>query len=242
MAEADPVENKPETCGKFALAVQACVSNAARLLDDTRELCEGRRPEATYQLAILTQEECAKAFLLSLIDEGILPWTAEVERAMKNHECKHLIGIIMWWMNPSFEEVYERRKARYDGPWKPVELPDEVLDAINVLRHEKIGRWISQSWEWTEDPKWDRKVKKVAEGKIERMKQRAVYAHVGKDGSYQVPKVSLQDAEAEYNRARQMLEIVQSQCLAWFEHDAVKEAMKTVFADLQRDDKTSSSG
>jgi len=223
---------KPEDGGKYGAAIQGCVRNAKRLFLDMRDLFELGRFEASFQFAILTQEECAKAFLLALINEGILPWTPQVERAMKDHHCKHLVGIVMWWLNPSHEANCERSRLMFID-WKPAELPPEVADAINLLRFEKIGRWISQSWDWSEPPEWNPQARKVAGGKIERTKQRAVYTHVGEDGSYQVPRVTAEDAEAEYRRAEQMLEIADGRLVMSFqEHLAVKEAMRVIFADL----------
>ena len=61
-----------------------------------------------FALAILAEEEFSKAFLLYLVQDGAIPWTAEVRRAIRNHECKHLLTLLMdhlaergeqWWLN-----------------------------------------------------------------------------------------------------------------------------------------------
>lgn len=222
---------EPDGQGAYKNAITACAQNAKRLCDDMGELFEQERYEAAFHLAILSQEESAKAFLLGFINDGIVPWTKEVEHAIRSHECKHLLGLIMWWLNPSMEVVFERMRT-----WQvaaQVELPREVADAINVLRHEKIGRWISAHWSWEEDPEWDARAVKISKGQVERRKQRAVYADVRDDGTYTLPKVSRAEAETECCRAKQMLEIADSPVMSFNEYHAVRDAMRLVFANLQ---------
>lgn len=219
--------------GKYDAAIKACAINAKRLHKDMQCLFENRRFEAAYHLAILVQEECAKAFILQLINESILPWTVEVARAMKTHECKHLIGIIMVWLSPpTYEEVMARNERTHEEQYAPIDLPPPVADAINVLRHEKIGRWMSKDWWWTEDPDWDPHAKKIGEGSFERQKQRAVYIDVNENGAYQMPQVKERDADVEYHRAEQMLEITDGLVMSYRENLAVREAMKVMFANL----------
>lgn len=221
---------RAEPAGQYGRAIRACAQNAARLLDDARELREHERFEAAFQLAILAQEECAKAFILGLINDGVIEWTKEVEKATRTHECKHLIGIIMQWLNPSFDEVSNRWKQQLAGA--AVEIPNEVAGAVNVLLHEKIGRWISKNWSWSEDPQWDKQAVKIGDGLIERQKQRAVYTEVREDGTFQIPKVSATDAEDACHRAEQMLEIADGPVMSVGEHCLLKESMRAVFGNL----------
>jgi hypothetical protein len=57
-------------------------------------------------------------------------------------------------------------------------FPRTVADALNILRHEKIGRWESNAWVWAEDPDYDQTAKKVAEGYADRKKQDALYVRL----------------------------------------------------------------
>jgi len=57
-----------------------------------------------------------------------------------------------------------------------------VIDAIYILRHEKIGRWVKQSWVWAEDPDYDLEAVAVAEGKRDRVKQDRLYVRLSSDG------------------------------------------------------------
>ncbi len=74
----------------LAKAIRACIDNAQRLHTETYDL-EFRLPSATrYFLLIIAQEEAAKAFVLYLIKEGIVPLTSAVRRAINDHACKQL--------------------------------------------------------------------------------------------------------------------------------------------------------
>ncbi len=225
--------------GVYDKAIEACKKNATRLYEVSRDLPVSGHPEAGFQLAILAQEECAKTFLLTLINEYILPWTREVERAMRSHECKHLVGIIMWYLNPSDEEVWRRREGDrlFDGI--PVVLPQRVADAINILRHEKIGRWCSRDWWWVNDPQYDVEAKNIGAGILERRKQEAVYCTVAIDGSFQQPKVDEVEAEEAIRRTRQMVDLVCGWTLGSYkEEKAVKYALKELFSSLTDGDRT----
>ena len=82
----------------LAKAIRACIDNAQRLQAETYDL-EFRTPSATrYFLLIIAQEEAAKAFVLYLIKERIVPLTSAVRRAINDHACKHLVGMIMEYM------------------------------------------------------------------------------------------------------------------------------------------------
>lgn len=56
---------------------------------------ELERFPSAVALAMLAQEEYAKAFMLVLVRDGCLPWTRELRRAARNRECKHLVGVII---------------------------------------------------------------------------------------------------------------------------------------------------
>src|ERR1043165_9285626 len=48
----------------------------------------------------LAQEEYAKAFLLYCVREEIIPWDDDLHRVMRNHACKHLVTIVMEYVDP----------------------------------------------------------------------------------------------------------------------------------------------
>jgi hypothetical protein len=87
---------------------------------------------------IIAQEEAAKAFLLYLVNEGVVPLTAAVRRAINNHACKHLVGmimdyLIMHWETTEELEVIIRRDLEIGR-----NLPNDVGSALEILRHEKL--------------------------------------------------------------------------------------------------------
>ena len=88
-------------------ALRASIHNARRLYDETYDL-EFRNPCATrFFLLVIAQEEAAKAFLLYLTKERVVPLTAPVRQAINNHACKHLVGLIMDYMIMHWETIEE---------------------------------------------------------------------------------------------------------------------------------------
>lgn len=86
----------------------------------------------------------------------------------------------MDYLNPDADTFISRIKSA-QGFGEP--LPRIVADALNILRHEKIGRWESKSWFWAEDPNYDSDALEIAEGKYDRKKQDAIYVRLGSDAS-----------------------------------------------------------
>lgn len=58
----------------FAAAAEAAVLNGARLTEDAELMSDFERFPTVYALAVLAQEEFAKALLLNLVRLGALPW------------------------------------------------------------------------------------------------------------------------------------------------------------------------
>lgn len=89
MREAVPLP-QPRT-DDIQASIDACIANGDRLLDDAL-LLEFQEPASTrLMVSILAQEEFAKAFLLFLVKQEIIPWDSDLLRVMKIHSCKHLV-------------------------------------------------------------------------------------------------------------------------------------------------------
>jgi hypothetical protein len=88
-------------------AMTACVENGLRLHQDAQSLDMDRSP-TVLGLCILAQEEFAKAFLLHLVREGVISWTARVRESLHSHAHKQLMGLIMEWLSPSDDEFTAR--------------------------------------------------------------------------------------------------------------------------------------
>lgn len=186
-------------------SIRACIDNGERLLDDTLRR-EFREPPATnLYIAMIAQEEFAKAFVLYLVREGTIPWSKKVLRAMNDHACKQLVGVILDYLNPPLDETYEQMldRIRVEVALGD-QLPRRMTDVVAILRYEKIGRWESPLWFWSEAPDYEPSIRKLAEGKRDRIKQDALYVRIGADGRV----VSLPcdtkecDCEEELERAR----------------------------------------
>jgi hypothetical protein len=114
--------------------------DADRLMDDAVQLEFQERGGARLAICMLAQEEYAKAFLLYMVREELLPWDTELLRAIRNHACKHLVAIVMEYVDPQWETIEELDaiiKAEFDLEGR---FPPRVSSALNILYHEKIRR------------------------------------------------------------------------------------------------------
>lgn len=220
----------------FSTSIDACIANGKSLLEDADLLYGFERPSTALAIAVLAQEEFAKAFTLSLVHEGILPWVPSVRRALNSHECKHLVGMIMEWLAPPWEEVYERIKKDLHAP--PLELlPAEISDAVNILRHEKVERFHRGYAD--KEPEWTGLARKIAEGLRDREKQRALYVGIAESGWIgSTPRqVQPEAAQVEIKRAKRLLECVEDvrhdRLLSFREFEFTKEILRAVFQGLE---------
>lgn len=217
-------------------SAQRCCDNGRRLLDEA-ELLEFERPSATrFYLSIIAQEEYAKAFLLYLVSIEAIPWTPFLLRATRDHQCKQLVGIVLDYISPDTDEFLRRTNAWLQEHKKP-DLPDSVADAINILRHEKIRRWESNNWIWTEDPSYDKIAARVTEGKRNKAKQQALYVELTKSGeiSASPEQVTEQQAGDEYERGRRFDSCVRGlvygkEAVPW-DYERVKHCFKVMFSE-----------
>lgn len=182
MAKAKATSINP---GKAVLtaSIVACIDNGERILDDAMQVEFQEPPCTKLMLSMIAQEEFAKAFVLLLVREDVVPWSPQLLRAMSDHACKQLVGVIIEYVDPEWETIEElERIIRVDVDLGD-RLPPKVASAINVLRHEKIRRWESNSWVWAEEPEYERSILRIAEGKRDRIRQDALYVRLGGDGS-----------------------------------------------------------
>lgn len=188
---------------RFLESAKRCCENGRRLLAEA-ELLESEKTLSTrYYLSMIVQEEAAKAFLLYLVSVKAVPWTPILLRSTRDHQCKQLVGIILDYMSPDTDEFLRRLQAWKLGEKHPP-LPRMVADAMNLLRHEKIRRWESWTWWWSEDPEYDKTALGVADGKRDREKQRALYVELTQNGELATSPEQITEKQAndEYERAR----------------------------------------
>jgi AbiV family abortive infection protein len=260
----------------FVEAAEACVANGERLLDDADFVSHPEHPAGTsFALAMIAQEEFAKAFLLWLAYRSVITWNSFVCRATRDHTCKQLLGLVMKHLNPDWDEEAKRDKEWWaeheehkglleayqsstdknerDRMWKRIEeisakhnsLPSSVTDAIFILRYEKIGRWKSSTWVWEEEPVYDPLAKSLAEGKLDREKQDALYVRLGHDGHVaKTPaQVKYEDAKAAMDIADRMRYFVKFMLaqndVAGMEYEKIESAFKSAFASLCEKDANS---
>jgi AbiV family abortive infection protein len=201
------------TMDKWRQAATAALENGEHLLGDADWLCTSDRPGSTFALAVIAQEEFAKAFLFYLISQGILPANALVLRIARDHACKQLLGLVMEYMNPDID-VFLRRMDEWEKQRREQSallealgktdnnderreiceqidrlsrsmraFPANVADAMNILRFEKVGRWADKNWVWGVEPEYDPMTKNVGDGSTDRDKQDGLYVRVARDGT-----------------------------------------------------------
>ena len=180
-----------------------CFDNGYRLLEDRYALEFLTVFAGRYYNAMIAQEEFAKAFMLLLVKDDVIPFTPAVVRAMNDHVCKQLVGMIMEYVIMHWDNANKYMEmVRAD-----IELgdcfPQDIGSALQLLRYEKIGRWESGTWVWGEDPNYEKSALAIAEGKKDRRKQDALYVRIGKDGrALSIPdQIALADTTEEEERA-----------------------------------------
>lgn len=154
--------------------------NAERLFEDAKYLQESERFPTAYALSILAQEEYGKTFLLHLAAEQAVPWTEGLDRALRNHQCKQLVALVMEFLQrKDFLELLHD-PDRFTGAST---LPEYVLDAIHVIVHEHIQELSREDWLDESSRRVHPIANRIARGILDREKQAGFYVHVGSDGT-----------------------------------------------------------
>jgi hypothetical protein len=205
-----------------------------RLLEETYDL-EFRNPPSTrFFLIMIAQEEFAKAFILHLVKEGTIPFTPPVLRSVKDHACKHLVGMIMDYMIMHWEDIEELNALISKDLDLGDKLPDDVGSAMELLRYEKIGRWENNNWLWVEDLNYDAVALRISKGQKDRHKQDALYVRIGADGRVaKTPQaISEDETNAEFERAGRYKHFVNSMlegATGSYRYDIAMNALKLLF-------------
>ncbi|MBY5720583.1 hypothetical protein HFO33_29005 [Rhizobium leguminosarum] len=192
-------------------SIKACIANCDRLLEETYDI-EFRRPSSTRMyISMIAQEEAAKGFILFLVREDIMPFTSAIRRAIKDHTAKQLVGVLMDYMIMHWEDLAELDAALQVDIASGENLPVDISSAVELLCYEKIGKWMGHSWNWVEDPEYDKLVEKIAQGHIDRRKQDALYVRIGRTGQVaSTPAIiSHEETMAEFSRANRYSNFVE---------------------------------
>lgn len=225
----------------FQNTIRACLDNGERLLSDALMLEFSEPPATAFAIVIIAQEEFAKAFLLTLVCKGVIPWNKFIRRATRDHTCKQLLIMIMDYLNPDVDEFIARINIPVEKQMTRA-LPHHIADAINIFRHEKIRRWESRNWFWAGPPNYAPKAKKVGNGEMDRLKQDQLYVNIGKDG-FVIPKtvITQKQFEDEKYRAERLSSLVRGMTeenrTAYLEYEEVTKTLQTMFANMASESK-----
>jgi hypothetical protein len=249
----------------FLESAKACIGNGEHLLENAEFLEYSEHPSTMLALSIIAQEEFAKGFLLVLVARGIIPWDPLIYRAAHNHECKQLLGIVMEHMNPDGDLFLTQldesmkltnkssellklldqanSKEEKDRIWQRIHeidefrdgLPATVADAINILRHEKIGRWRS-AFEWAMNLEYDPLANRIAKGNLDQEKQDALYVRISRSGEFVSSPMTTMAGKAQdlFERAKRLGQVVKhlvdGDAAGLLDYEKIELAFKTLFA------------
>jgi len=246
---------------KFSQTISACVENGRKLLEDAKSLFESGRFSTALALAVLAQEEFAKAFLLQLVVDDALPWLPEIQRSMARHQAKHLLAIVMEWLPPfDFGLLAEQRKRNTERHEKkmawlqrsieryrtgnlqpdpndpePIEeefrFPPDVATALNIYRFEELERFRS-GYPWRDAECSTGKARKIADGALDRKKQSALYVNVTRTEEVGLHPGLITGEEAAEAIAR--AECLSDPFISYSdEYEKLKEILPLVFSNLE---------
>lgn len=211
-------------------SINACLLNAERLMEDAGQFEFEERGSMRLAISMLAQEEYAKAFILYLVREGLVPWDNDLLRVIRNHACKHLVAIVIEYLGPEWETMDELRAildAEYDLDGR---FPPRVSSALNILYHEKIRRG-----GFFDNEDYEPDVTAIAFGERDKIKQDAIYIDLDKSCRVRnAPMdVTKEEAQVEYKRAERYGTIVRGVIrpdgYEGLQLQKLKEALKIVF-------------
>jgi hypothetical protein len=215
----------------------AALANGRCLLADAEWLDYDEYRTRAHFLTMIAQEEFAKSFLLGLVLRGVISWDPRLLRAARDHVCKQLLCIVMDYLNPDYAEFKERCDAvilRHELS----ETPRKIADAINLLGHERIGRWNNPHWEWEDEPDYHRDALDVAEGKQDRAKQDFLYVRLAADGGIaSSPRaVDCEELKGERERAERMASLAENMLderrVPGLDYEDVARIFRAVFSTM----------
>lgn len=234
-----PVFSKPNA-KTSAKTITACIDNASRLIHDAQWL-EYEKPQATrLYLILIAQEELAKAFILVLISLDVCPMSRPIYKAMNDHTCKHLVGMIMDYMiaHWDIEDMSTlQRMLDEDYGMEDDEFPIEIASAMEILRYEKIAGWETRKGFYDGDFVNGRIAREVSQGKLDRRKQDALYVRINPDGSVKSTPNAVNDSDVseEVERVVRYLDFVrdmQAGTMKGRRFDKAMAALRTIFGQF----------
>lgn len=215
--------------------ITACVTNGEKLEAESYDLEFRDPPSLQLYVLLIAQEEFAKAFLLLLVRDGIIPFTRPLLRAMNDHVCKQLVGVVMDYIIMRWDTLEEAQRMIEADVDLGNRLPPPVESAVLLLRFEKIGRWQSKAWEWADPPEYEREMVKLAEGSADRRKQDALYVRIGGDGRVcPPPAIKPEEIDREKDRLssfRYLVEAFTARNEASYRQEKAIAFIREVFAE-----------
>jgi hypothetical protein len=214
--------------------INACIRNGSRLMDESYDLEFREPPSLQLYVLLIAQEEFAKAFILYLIRAGIIPFNRYILRAMNDHACKQLVGMIMDYVIMRWDTIEKMNELVRADAALGDRVPPGIESAILLLRFEKIGRWESRTWHWQEPPDYHVSARQIAEGKKDRQKQDALYVRIGGDGRVcpapEITKANIDEEKERLSGFRHLIESLLSGGEGSYRYQTAIAVLKATFA------------
>jgi AbiV family abortive infection protein len=135
----------------FIESAELCIANGEQLLNDADSLSYQERAVGTsLALAIIAQEEFAKAFLLVLAARQVIPWNSLVHRATRDHKSKQLVGLVLDHLSPDTDEFLAQSYKFLAERDEHKRLCQEYRDSTDEDERQRIWvriQEISTGWE-----------------------------------------------------------------------------------------------
>ena len=207
-----------------------CWQNGERLLNDAISLSDGDSFPSAFALSIIAQEEFAKSLIFIFIRLKIIPWHPLIKRSLADHTCKQLIGLVIEHLTLLYDDPIEV----YSGD-RIEKSYNTAIDAILILRFEKLDKWETSNLFFVVEPGFDRHSKSIFKGKLEKSKQDSLYIRINNLG-----KIVSDPSEVNYKQAEDMISkakryskaieyLLKKEEKHLFEFDKIKEAFKIWF-------------
>jgi hypothetical protein len=223
---------------KWRTAAEEAIKNGRKLLEYSDFSGHDEAKGLSFALAVIAQEEFAKAFLYCLIADGALAPHRLILRTTKDHVSKQLLGLVMEYLSPDVEEFLQRVEQHSSDEYRDEAFAFEIADPLNIFRHVRIERWRSGFPNMDESEFQDIAARHVAKGSADEEKQDGLYVRVGRDGSIASTPASITPDEAmrARNRAQRLASFADSVLEKNTEHligfDRVVAALTAICADV----------
>jgi hypothetical protein len=115
------------------------------------------------------------------------------------------MATIMAYLNSTWESYLTTQKLEIYP-----QFPPHIADAINIIRHEKVPKKDAGTWLWDDETPCDRQARRIADGKLDKQKQNALYVDIAGTGQVSSTplRIEANEATVEFEKTKQLGKIL----------------------------------